>query len=178
MLSFDSFALIILKDIIMRSYCTLEEEGVVRIEEMLLKKAPRFMPSKVGAFEESVLIGMCFASDWAEQNKDLILGDELRAKEQLFSLHSAADYVYKGTKRITCKDKRSLEEIICTGFRQGISFGYKIKNLSVSSQMTTDKVLETFELLRQNPILVSKIISARAPSSILAQERICVKTID
>ena len=136
------------------------------------------MPSKVGSFEESVLVGMCLASGWLEHNADLITSNEYEAKEQLYILHKATDHIYDSMKRITCKDKRSLEEVICTGFKEGISFGYKIKKLSAHSQMTTEKMLETFELLKENPALVSRVISSRAPNAIAVQERADKKCIN
>lgn len=173
---FDSFALSILKEVISHPSSFSAEENLVRTEELLLNKAPRQMPSKVGAFEESILVGMCLASGWLTDNADLIKTDEFEAKEQLYLLHKATDHIYDSMKRITCKDKRSLEEVICTGFKEGISFGYKIKKMSVCSQMTTEKMLETFNLLKENPSLVSKVISSRAPNAIAVNERADKKT--
>ena len=170
-LEFDSFALSILKDIVSHPSSLSIEESLIRTEELLINKAPRLMPSKVGSFEESVLVGMCLASGWLEHNANLIISNEYEAKEQLYILHKATDYIYDNMKRITCKDKRSLEEVICTGFKEGISFGYKIKKLSVHSQMTTEKMLETFELLKEHPALVTKVISSRVPNTIAIQER-------
>ena len=170
-LEFDSFALSILKDIVSHPSSLSIEESLIRTEELLINKAPRLMPSKVGSFEESVLVGMCLASGWLEHNADLITANEYEAKEQLYILHKATDHIYDNMKRITCKDKRSLEEVICTGFKEGISFGYKIKKLSAYSQMTTEKMLETFELLKEHPALVTKVISSRAPNAIAVQER-------
>ena len=173
---FDSFALSILNEVLSHPSSFSAEENLIRTEELLLNKAPRHMPSKVGAFEESILVGMCLASGWLTDNADLIRTDEFEAKEQLYLLHKATDHIYDSMKRITCKDKRSLEEVICTGFKEGISFGYKIKKMSVCSQMTTEKMLETFNLLKENPALVSKVISSRAPNAITINERADKKT--
>lgn len=175
-LEFNSFALNIMKEVLSHPTCESVEESLIRTEELLINKAPRQMPSKVGSFEESVLVGMCLASGWMEHNADLIKTNEFEAKEQLYILHQATDHIYDSMKRITCKDKRSLEEIICTGFKEGIAFGYKIKQLSAHSQMTTEKMLETFELLKENPALVSRVISSRAPNAIAVQERSDKKT--
>ncbi len=177
-LEFDSFALSILKEVLSHPSSFSAEENLIRTEELLLNKAPRQMPSKVGSFEESVLVGMCLASGWLADNADLIKTDEFETKEQLYLLHKATDHIYDSMKRITCKDKRSLEEVICTGFKEGISFGYKIKKMSVCSQMTTEKMLETFNLLKENPILVSKVISSRVLNAGIIQERADKKRIN
>lgn len=176
-LEFDSFALTILKDVSSRTATMSIEDKIVYTEELLVNKAPRLMPSKVGSFEESVLIGLCVASRWSEDNADLIKTDEFEAKEQLYALHQVTDHIYENMKRITCKDKRSLEEVICLGFKEGIALGYKVRSLSVCSQMTTAKILETFEVIKENPSFLSKIISSRAPNSILAKEHTNKKCI-
>ena len=176
-LEFDSFALSILKDILSHPTNSSIEENLIRTEELLINKAPRLMPSKVGSFEESILVGMCLASGWLEHNAGLIISNEYEAKEQLYILHKATDHIYDNMKRITCKDKRSLEEIVCTGFKEGISFGYKIKKLSDCSHMTTEKMIETFKLLKENPALVTKVISSRTPKTIAIQEKTNKKTL-
>ncbi|MBR6675354.1 MAG: hypothetical protein IKL32_05500, partial [Alphaproteobacteria bacterium] len=98
---FDSFALSILNEVLSHPSSFSAEENLVRTEELLLNKAPRQMPSKVGAFEESILVGMCLASGWLTDNADLIRTDEFEAKEQLYLLHKATDHIYDSMKRIT-----------------------------------------------------------------------------
>ena len=158
----DAFALKICKEILSHSKYTSSVDGIVGIEEAMLQQVAREMPSKVGAFEEAMVVGVCISSGWLQDNGDIILGDELKAKEELFCLHSPIiHYIYKSVSRITSRDKRSLEQAICEGFKHGIACGYKIKNLSVYSQMTTQKLLETFDLLQEAPLNTAKILSAR-----------------
>lgn len=165
-MSCDDFALKICKEILSHPKYISSTDGIVGIEETMLQQAVRQMPSKVGAFEEAMVVGVCVSSGWLEDNKDIISGDELKAKEELFRLHNPIiRYVYKSIPRITSRDKRPLEQAVCEGFQQGIACGYKIKNLSVYSQMTTQKLLETFDLLQNETLSTVKILSARTHGS-------------
>lgn len=162
----DAFALKICKEILSHPKYTSLQEGIVGIEENLSQQAVRDMPSKVGAFEGSIVVGVCLSSGWLENNKDIVMGDELVAREELFRMHNPIiRYIYKSVPRITSRDKRPLEQAVCEGFQHGIACGYKIKKLSVYSQMTTQKLLETFDLFQEDRFNTSKILSARMHKS-------------
>ncbi len=158
----DGFALKICKEILSHPKYISSDDGIVGIEEAMLQQVAREMPSKVGAFEEAMVVGVCVSSGWLADNQDIIAGDELKAKAALFYLHSPIiRHIYKSVPRITSRDKRPLEQAVCEGFQHGIACGYKIKKLSVFSKMTTQKVLETFDLLQDENLNTAKILSAR-----------------
>ncbi|MGN1062918.1 MAG: hypothetical protein ACI4QM_01145 [Alphaproteobacteria bacterium] len=137
-------------------------ETLTHTEELLLTRVQQFLPSRVGAFEEAFAIGLCVASGWAEQNVDL-LAKRTAFEEALFTLwDKGVSYVYQKHPRLNPKDKNEMEQVICQGFLEGVSLGKKVRELSVCTKMSTQKVVETLDIIGSDPTAAVRHICARS----------------
>lgn len=136
-------------------------DAIASVEELLVFKIQDFLPSRIGAFEESFVIGLCVASGWALHNRDLLKNEEA-FKDNLWAIwDNGMKYFYQNHTRLNPGNRQSMEQVICQGFVEGVSVGKKIKELSVYSKMSTEKVLETLETIKNDPARATHILSSR-----------------
>lgn len=135
------------------------EEQIVKLEETTTFETLHNMKSFVGAFDHAAVVGACLASGWLESNVSVLLDDEnpSRVMDELgpFS-HLITEIVHKKVPPIRPIAKRTKEQLITQGFLLGLDLGRCLKNITPYSKMSSVKMREVLEMVKDRPDLIKR----------------------